>query len=760
MRRWAVGLLALSLLCTATGAATPSAQLSWRPTWLAVEINGIRADDTIVVLTDDGRLWLERSFIERSRLVIADGRAAHEFLGRQYYAFNELAAAGQLSWMIDARRQILAVTADPRALRSTEISAETAVAHSNVDLQPGMFLSYDLASTSADGDSVHAGLVDLTFFRGPFSFTTTQVARRERGVDEFLRLDTTLTADFQDRRASLRMGDTTATGGQWGRAVRIGGVQWATNFGTQPDLLTLPLASIAGEAAVPSTVDVFVNGSLAASRDVGAGPFSITELPVVSGSGQVIARVRDALGREQLISQAFYASPQLLRTGLDDYSFELGKSREGYATADDNYGDLFAQGMWRRGLRAGTTGEVRLQLMEDRATGGFGLTQSLGGVGVLQAAVAASNGDDGTGLLAQAGYEYAAPRFSFGALFRWNDSRFRELADYGRNVERWDATARAGWSSPRFGSLSAALVRRETTARTTIATATYACSLAQSAYLSVTVSSDLDARETQFFAGITRLLGRNRTADLRVSGGRDGATFSGELRQNRQPGLGLAYGLQTEQGEHERLAADAEWRAGAGTVSTEVAHVAGDTGVRIVGSGALAVVGGYWAALPRIDGSFAILQVGDVPNLPVYLENQVVAYTDDHGVARIAGLRPYERNRIAIDPADVPLTTQIERSRLEVVPYGRGGVALQMGVRRSTSALLRIVNEAGQPLSAGTRVMVVDRSYPVGLDGVVFVPDLEGVASISASDNAQACSVSVDASSVRPLPEKTDLVCK
>lgn len=758
MTRWAPGLLAL--LCAASAAAAPSAQLSWHPTWLAVEINGIPADETIVVLTENGRLWLDRTFVERHRFVVADDRATREFLGRLYYAFDELAAAGQLSWTIDARRQVLAVTADPRALRSTDISAESAAIRSNVAVQPGAFLNYDLASTSAGSDSVHAGLLELTLFRGPVAFTTTEAVRRENAAADVLRLDTIMTADFQNRRASLRIGDTIATGGQWGQAVRLGGVQWATNFDTQPDLLTLPLASIAGAAAVPSTVDVFVNGSLAASRAVGAGPFSITELPVVSGSGEVVARVRDALGREQLISQPFYASPQLLRTGLDDYSFELGKLREGYATADDSYGELFAQGTWRRGLHAGTTGELRLQLADDRVVGGIGLAQSLAGAGVLQAAVAASTGDGATGLLAQAGYEYGAPRFSFGVRVRWNGSTFRELGDSGDDVGGWDATSHAGWSSPRLGSLSAALVRRERTARTTIATATYARNLAQSAFLHVTVSNDLEAHETLVFAGLTRLLGHNRSADLRVGGRRDAATVSGELRQNRQLGSGLAYGLRTEQGEHERLAGDVEWRAGAGTIGAEVAHASGNTAVRILGSGALAVVGGHWAALPRIDNSFAILKVADVPHLPVYLDNQVVAYTDDHGVARIAGLRPYERNRISIDPADVPLSEQIEQSRLEVVPYGRGGVALQLGIVRGASALLRIARENGQPLAAGTRVTVGDRSYPVGLDGVVFVPKLEGAVSITAFERGQACSVDVLASTVRPLPEKTDLVCR
>jgi outer membrane usher protein len=758
MRRWVLCLLALAY--AAPGLAEPQHELSWRPAWLAVEINGTAAQDTIAVISRDGRLWLDRTFVERWRFTIAEDRAPREFLGRLYYAFDELAPDGQLSWALDTRRQLLSLTADPRALRSTDVSAAAKATRSNVPQQPGAFLNYDLSSASVAARSLHAGLFELTAFRGPLAFTATQAAVSDDGHEDFSRLDTSLTADFPERRASLRFGDTIASGGQWGRAVRLGGLQWATNFQTQPDLLTLPLASVAGEAAVPSTVDVFVNGSLAATRDVAAGPFSITELPIVSGSGEVTARVRDALGREHLISQRFYASPQLLRAGLDDYSFEIGKVREGYATTSDRYGEAFVQGTWRRGLLDGTTGEVRAQVLEDRFAGGLGLTQSVAGVGVVQAAIAASGGSGASGVLAQAGYEYDGRRFSFGAQARWNSSTFRELGDVGTDAERWDVTAHAGWSSPRLGSFAAALVRREDRIKATIASATYSRHLWQSAFLNVTVSEDFAAHDTFVFAGVTRLLGRGRSADVTVSGG-DGATaISGELRQNRRRALGIAYGLQAEQGERERVSADAEWRGSAATIGGEVAHRYGATGVRVQGSGALAVVGGYWAALPRIDETFAILSVPDMPNLPVYLEHQLVAHTDGDGVAKLAGLRPYERNTISVDPVNVPLDAQIGQSRLEVVPYGRGGVALQMEIVRTTSALLRIERENGDVLPPGARVAIGERTYPVGIEGVVFVPELSGNVAVIAAGGAETCSAAVDASAVRPLPETTRLVCR
>ena len=112
--------------------------------------------------------------------------------------------------------------------------------------------------------------------------------------------------------------------------MRFGGVQFGTNFATQPTLVTTPLLAARGEAVVPSTVDVFINGRPIASETVPPGPFSIENLPAITGTGQLQVVVTDALGRQQVLTQPYYSGSTLLRAGLNEYSFELGAIREDY----------------------------------------------------------------------------------------------------------------------------------------------------------------------------------------------------------------------------------------------------------------------------------------------------------------------------------------------------------------------------------------------------------------------------------------------
>ena len=104
------------------------------------------------------------------------------------------------------------------------------------------------------------------------------------------RLDTTWTRDMPERLATLRVGDGISAPGAWGRAVRFGGVQFGTNFATQPTLITTPLLAARGEAVVPSTVDVFINGRPVASEVVPPGPFAIENLPAITGDGRAAGR--------------------------------------------------------------------------------------------------------------------------------------------------------------------------------------------------------------------------------------------------------------------------------------------------------------------------------------------------------------------------------------------------------------------------------------------------------------------------------------
>ena len=176
------------------------------------------------------------------------------------------------------------------------------------------------------------------------------LANRIGGVESVTRLETTWTLDLPERRTSLRVGDAaTLPASGWGRSTRFGGIQYATNFATQPYLLTMPLQRVSGEAALPSTVDIFVNQSLISSQSVPPGPFSVNGLPGVTGLGEMRVVVRDLFGREQVVTQPFYASMSLLQHRLERASrSRADRSAPTTRSQVRNTGAAFGAGTYRR----------------------------------------------------------------------------------------------------------------------------------------------------------------------------------------------------------------------------------------------------------------------------------------------------------------------------------------------------------------------------------------------------------------------------
>ncbi|HLF12512.1 MAG TPA: fimbrial biogenesis outer membrane usher protein, partial [Gammaproteobacteria bacterium] len=84
---------------------------------------------------------------------------------------------------------------------------------------------------------------------------------------DVLRLDTTWAYSDPQTMLTYRAGDTISGGLAWTRPIRLGGFQVQRNFGLRPDLVTFPLPAISGSAAVPSTVDVYVNNMKTYSQD-------------------------------------------------------------------------------------------------------------------------------------------------------------------------------------------------------------------------------------------------------------------------------------------------------------------------------------------------------------------------------------------------------------------------------------------------------------------------------------------------------------
>ncbi len=426
---------------------------------LEVTLSDQEPGEMLVVLRGpEGQLYLDESDFARLRLRLPQTEP-YLYEGRRFF---EPRAIQGCTVSIDETLQRAVITVPPAVLDTTRLSAPPRRSTDITPASPGAFLNYQVFAQQINGQNTGGAFAELGVFAGAGVLTNTTVARYGDGFDQLVRLDTTYTRDFPATLETLNLGDAISDGGSWGNAVRYAGVRWSRNFGLRPDLLTTPLLTTAGTATVPSTVDVFVNNQLVTSSQLPPGPFIINRLPTVSGTGDVSVVVRDALGREQVITQSFYSSTTLLAQGLTQYSLNLGKIRDNYAIESDDYGPMLGEATYRRGITDGITLEGHAEYLSgDSHAAGLNAAFGLGHFGAVN--VTAANGGDasGSGWLSGVGFEHHGTGFSFVANSLWATDDFSQVGespDPARRM-RQRSLLQAGASTGRFGSLSLAYVR-------------------------------------------------------------------------------------------------------------------------------------------------------------------------------------------------------------------------------------------------------------------------------------------------------------
>jgi outer membrane usher protein len=732
--------------------------------WLAVSIN--RQDPVVtLLLRANGRLFARRGDFERWRLRLPQTMPLWHG-GEAYYALDALPGIVR---ELDASSQTLAIQA-PAALFSPTSRFSRASLPAPTLSPPGAFLNYDFVAQRIMGQTHLDGLIELGAFNGAGVGTATALARDLEGRARLIRLETTWTRDAPGALASLRAGDAVSRSGAWSLPVRFGGVQWATNFAVRPGFVTFPLPAMSGESALPSTVDLFINDALRGRETLPPGPFTLPSLPVITGEGELRVVVRDLLGREQMLSERYYASPRLLRPGLTDFAYQAGFLRSNFGIESNDYGHAFAATAYRTGLSERFTGELSAELLREQQTAGASGTFLWNQLGVFTLSAAGSHSDRGNGALSSVEFERQSRSFSMNLRTQAASADFAQL---GMPPELRApiriSEARAGFPVPGAGTVGLGYVERQHRDRPDVRLANLSYqmkvgpgSLLFSAFrlesidgmrrteraLAVTFTMPLDAR-TSASAGAVHQAGRGY------------GTI--QVQRNLPAGEGMGYRLLARSGTGELVQGGVSVQSAIGTYTAEAANSQSDMAYRLGATGGLAWLDGRAFLMRRLSDSFALVRVGEYAGVQVYADNQPVARTDAQGSALVPRLRAYDRNLLRIEQADLPLDTEIGAIEREAVPYYRSGLVVSFPVRPARGALLRLVLENGKTPPPGAQVRIEDgtESFPVGLNGEVYLTGLAATHRARAEWNGRRCAFEVSApQNGEPVPHLGTVLCR
>lgn len=664
-----------------------------------------------------------------------------------------------LRYALDGSLQTLQITVPASAFQATSLVLGAGQGPPPKPALPGVYFNYDGVVTHAQGRPDTGGvLVEGIAFSGPDSLVSGAVLTHDGVARRTVRTETFWRRDLPGSMEALVLGDTIGSGGAWSRPVRYGGLRFARDFSLAPGYISYPMPTLQGSAALPSTVDVIVNNQRRSSNlTVGPGPFDLTNVPVVSGSGEVNLVVRDLRGVETVITQKYYLSPRLLAPGLSDFSLDAGRLRRNYGLYDSGYGPGFAAATYRYGLNNALTGEGRVEVQKTRKAAGFEVSGLVGTLGVAQATAAWSRSDpDGRDSPRSGGryllaFERSAPLAGGGSLqLEHFDAGFRQFGDLGSEVRPRDRLqAQTGMSLERL-SLGVSYTRQTTWEGDNfrLLALSIGTPIFDRLFLSLYATKRLGP-EGSWSAGMSLVMPLEQQRSVIATSTRDNdGRFTTAVQASQSPPVGPGWGWQVRASDQarQRAQADAILNTDFGQLRAEANAGNSNHTVRLGASGSVGWLAGLPFATRRIDhGAFAVVRVADLPDVPVYRSNQIAATTNSQGLALVTGLRPYQQNQLSLDPDQLPFNLQINGVEEMVTPYARSGIFVDFPVRRMRNAQLVLQQPDSTPVPAGALVTLLPgrQTFVVGQRGEAYLTDLKDSNRLLATWENGTCELTV-----------------
>ncbi len=628
------------------------------------------------------------------------------------------------------------------------------------DTSPGLLLNYDLHAQQLQGDRDIDGFLELRLFglgSGTWSSSqNTRLASDRTGQHATsTRLDSRWQLDLPDRMLSLSLGDQLSGALSWSRSARFAGLHIARDFSLQPYRVNTPLSSFAGEAVLPSTVDLYINGVRQASQRVAPGRFQLDAMPALNGIGQAQLRVTDINGHSSALEFPLYGAPELLQPGLSDWSLDIGVLRRDYGIRSFAYDHRpLASASLRHGLGERLTLEAHAEVALDLQQGGLGAVALLGHRGgMLNASFSGSQAAGLHGSQRSLGYQWNAPGFSVSASTQRRSQHFVDAPAYLRQATLPLRTDRffVGFGNVHSGQFSLNYISQHYPGNpdTRLAGGGWSRSLPGQAWISLQFNHDLGERGMDnVYLYISAPLDRHTQLSSALRHADDGNGMT--LEANHSPAVdndGWGWRAQTSTGTGAQSSAHLEINHldEQGRWSLGLDHVS-DIGTLAYANstGSLAWFGSGLHRLRRADDAFVLVSTSGVPGVPIRLQNQRVGSTDARGELLVAPLHAWQRNLLSIDPLALPADMQIDAIEQQVVPAARSGVRATFRLQPSKPLSVKILGLDKRWLPAGTQAeiesqgRIVTRTV-IGHDGQLYLDNAPAEARLRVRQDGREC---------------------
>jgi len=738
---------------TQVGANEQEQDLNFIHLFLNVSINSNANEDLVAVKqSKDGKLYIRSSTLKTLRLKMDE-----DIPDNQWVCINDLNGI-QFKYLENEQSLNLNVPSDMLTGYAVDLNGQQVTSPHLLKMKPlnAAILNYSLYNTITNDENVFSGTAEGIFNSaiGNFSSGVLYNGSNENSYshEKWVRLESKWQYVDPEKIRIYTLGDFISNSPDWGSSVRLAGFQWSSAYSQRGDIVTSALPQFSGSAALPSTLDLYVNQQKIYSGLVPSGPFDIKQLPFISGN-EVTLVTTDATGQQSITKKPYYFSSKILAKGINEFSVDVGVPRYNYGLYSNDYDDAtFASGAIRYGYSNSLTLSGGAEASTDGLSNlGTGFAKNVLGIVVINAAIAASQYKDENGYSALLGLEgRISKNISFNTSYRKVFDNYFDLARVSQvrylknnqinpesqNYLNYSALAdeifRAGINYNFYAGYGVYLGYNQ-------------IKYSDNSYklLSTNLSGSLD-KNWGFYASAYKDYENHKdygiyfalryTPSSKVNAITSVSSDSGSLRY-RQEIFGLSepqigsfgwggYVERDQDANENNGSVYASYRARAAYLTGRYNRFGDNDQVALSATGSLVAAAGRIFAANEIGDGYAVVTNAG-PQSQILNGGVNLGATDKSGRFLIANLRPYMSHHIYLDPSYLPLEWEVSSTNQTAFVGYRQGTLVDFGAHQVISGLVKLVDQNNSPLMPGYAVRINgQQNGMVGYDGEVFIPNL------------------------------------
>ncbi|WGM26122.1 fimbria/pilus outer membrane usher protein [Acinetobacter pittii] len=738
---------------TQVGTNEQEQDLNFIQLFLNISINSNASEDLVAVKqSKDGKLYIHSSTLKTLRVKMDE-----HIPDNQWVCINDLNGI-QFKYLENEQSLNLKVPSNMLTGYSVDLSSQQITSPHLLKMKPlnAAILNYSLYQTMTNDENVFSGTAEGIFNSAIGNFSSGVLYNGSNGTsyshEKWVRLESKWQYVDPEKIRIYTLGDFISNSPDWGSSVRLAGFQWSSAYSQRGDIVTSALPQFSGSAALPSTLDLYVNQQKIYSGLVPSGPFDIKQLPFISGN-EVTLVTTDATGQQSITKKPYYFSSKILAKGINEFSVDVGVPRYNYGLYSNDYDDAtFASGAIRYGYSNSLTLSGGAEASTDGLSNlGIGFAKNVLGIGVINADIAASQYKDENGYSTLLGLEgRISKNISFNTSYRkvfdnYFDlarvSQVRYLKDNQINAESQnylnysalaDEIFRAGINYNFYAGYGVYLGYNQ-------------IKYSDNSYklLSTNLSGSLD-KNWGFYASAYKDYENHKdygvyfalryTPSSKVNAITSVSSDSGSLRYRQEifglsePQIGsFGWGgyVERDQDANENNASVyASYRARAAYLTGRYNRFRDNDQVAVSATGSLVAAAGRIFAANEIGDGYAVVTNAG-PQSQIINGGVNLGETDKSGRFLIPSLMPYQVNHIYLDPSYLPLNWNVKSTDQKTVVGYRQGTLVDFGAHQVISGLVKLVDQKNSPLMPGYTVRINgQQNGMVGYDGEVFIPNL------------------------------------